>query len=435
MNYQETIDYLYSRLPVFQNIGARAFKPGLHTTLQLCEYLGNPQEKYKTIHVGGTNGKGSTSHMLAAVLQKAGYKVGLYTSPHLKSFTERIRVNGISISEEFICKFTDVNKSYIESLSPSFFEVTVAMAFSYFEQCAVDVAVIEVGMGGRLDSTNVITPVLSVITNVSYDHVQFLGDTLGKIAFEKAGIIKPNIPVVVSEKQDIEITQVFDDAAVERNAEIQYGSDLYQITDYRHIDGKLYPEIKEANTDEIMFKDLCLDLAGIYQLKNIGGVLGALEKLQKAGWNIGREAIYTGLSSVVETTGLKGRWQKLNDKPLVYCDTAHNYAGVSYTMKQFNSIVSDHGKKRFVIGFVADKDISSILGLFPANGVYYFCQPGNLRALNASELKQEAEKSGLYGNVYPNVNEALREAILESNPEDVIYVGGSTFVVADLDQL
>jgi dihydrofolate synthase/folylpolyglutamate synthase len=433
MNYQETIDYLYSRLPVFQNIGARAFKPGLHTTLQLCNHLGNPQEKFKTIHVGGTNGKGSTSHMLASVLQEAGYKVGLYTSPHLKSFTERIRVNGISIKEDFIVEFTRDNKLYVESLNPSFFEVTVAMAFSYFEKCQVDVAVIEVGMGGRLDSTNIITPVLSLITNVSYDHVQFLGDTLGKIAFEKAGIIKNKIPVVISEKQEEEISDVFDKTAASNESAIIFGSDLFKISRTNHLDGKLSLDVVRAKTNEPAYQNLVLDLAGSYQMKNIAGVLSAIEILQNSGFKIANESVYQGLSHVVQNTGLKGRWQKLNDKPLIYCDTAHNYAGISETMRQFSSIGST--QKRFVIGFVADKDISSVLSLFPKEGVYYFTQPSNMRALNASDLQQEASKVGLNGNVYANVNIALEKAILESNHEDTIYVGGSTFVVADVDQI
>ncbi|MCF2446508.1 bifunctional folylpolyglutamate synthase/dihydrofolate synthase [Dyadobacter sp. CY345] len=431
MNYQETIDYLYSRLPVFQNIGARAFKPGLHTTHQLCNHLGNPQEKFKTIHVGGTNGKGSSSHMLASVLQEAGFKVGLYTSPHLKSFTERIRVNGTCIEEDFICEFTAVNKSYIESLDPSFFEVTVAMAFSYFEKCEVDVAVIEVGMGGRLDSTNIITPLLSLITNVSYDHTQFLGDTLDKIAFEKAGIIKENVPVVISEKQDIDVTAVFELKASERNADLSYGSEHFEIFNAKHVDGKLIVNVFDKVSGELKYDHLVLDLAGIYQLKNICGVLTALEQLKKPYLQISREAIYAGLLKVVNNTGLKGRWQKLHEKPLVYCDTAHNYAGVSYTMQQFNSLPSH--QKRFVIGFVADKDISAVLELFPKDGQYYFCQPGNLRALNAAELQQKASNIGLKGNVHSDVNEALKAAIFESSPDDTIYVGGSTFVVADLD--
>ena len=433
MNYQETIDYLYSRLPVFQHIGARAFKPGLHTTLRLCNHLGNPQEKYKTIHVGGTNGKGSTSHMLASVLQESGYKVGLYTSPHLKSFTERIRVNGVCVDEDFICEFTAVNKSYIESLSPSFFEVTVAMAFSYFEKCEVDIAVIEVGMGGRLDSTNIITPILSIITNVSYDHTQFLGDTLDKIAFEKAGIIKENIPVVIGERQSQEISDVFDHTATERSADIVYGSDIYEVQNSKYIGGKLGLNIYDKSSGSFIYENLVLDLAGIYQLKNICGVIAGIEKLRIHGIQIPEGSVYAGLLKVVANTGLKGRWQKLSEQPLTYCDTAHNYAGVSYTMEQFNSIPST--KKRLVIGFVADKDISAILGLFPKDGEFYFCQPGNLRALNASDLQQEAIKVGLHGNVYSDVNDALNAAILDSNSEDTIYVGGSTFVVADLNQL
>lgn len=369
--------------------------------------------------------------MLASVLQEAGFKVGLYTSPHLKSFTERIRVNGACIDEEFICEFTAVNKSYIESLSPSFFEVTVAMAFSYFEKCKVDIAVIEVGMGGRLDSTNIITPLLSLITNVSFDHTQFLGDTLDKIAFEKAGIIKEGVPVVISEKQDIDVSTVFDLKASEKNAGISYGSDQYDILNARHIDGNLVVDVFDKVSGALAYGHLVLDLAGIYQLKNICGVLTALAQLKQTNLEISREAIYAGLSKVVVNTGLKGRWQKLCEKPLVYCDTAHNYAGVSYTMQQFDSLSSI--QKRFVIGFVADKDISAVLELFPKDGEYYFCQPGNLRALNAIDLQQKASNIGLKGNVYPDVNEALKAAILESSPDDTIYVGGSTFVVADLD--
>jgi dihydrofolate synthase/folylpolyglutamate synthase len=433
MDYQQTIDYLYSRLPVFQNIGARAFKPGLHTTLQLCENLGNPQEKFRTIHVGGTNGKGSTSHMIASVLQEAGYKVGLYTSPHLKSFTERIRVNGSSIDENFIVEFTSVNKSYFESLSPSFFEVTVAMAFSYFEKCQVDVAVIEVGMGGRLDSTNIIRPVVSVITNVSYDHVQFLGNTLGKIAFEKAGIIKDYTPVVVSERQEEEITRVFDQTAADRESPLVYGADLYKIADFNYRDGMLSLDILSAQTGTLVYPDLVLDLSGVYQQKNIAGVLSTIGVLQSAGFQISREVIYRGLSRVVKNTGLKGRWQKLGEDPLIYCDTAHNHAGIAETMSQFNNIPST--QKRLVIGFVSDKDVSSILNLFPKEAKYYFTQPSNLRALDASELQQEAFKTGLVGNVYPDVNKALEAAILDSEKGDTVYVGGSTFVVADLKQL
>jgi dihydrofolate synthase/folylpolyglutamate synthase len=432
MNYQETLDYLYSRLPVFQNIGARAFKPGLHTTQELCKSLEDPQNAYPTIHVAGTNGKGSTSHMLAAILQEAGYRVGLYTSPHLKDFRERIRVNGVPVDEEFIIKFTDDQQSNIDRLDPSFFEVTVAMAFSYFSVCNVDVAVIEVGMGGRLDSTNVITPVLSVITNISMDHTQYLGDTLALIASEKAGIIKPGVPVVVSEYQDEEITQVLVETAKNANAPIIFGSKKYDIRNRGVEAGKLLLSVNEVNGSQ-PDQELRLDLGGSYQVHNLGGVLAAVAILNEKGWKIGENAVNNALESVVKLTGLKGRWQQLGTNPLIYCDTAHNTAGLTETIRQFAGI--SKGRQRFVIGFVGDKDISTMLGLFPADAQYYFCQPSNMRALKGAELQSMARGYGLVGETYDNVNEALKEAIKESGAEDAIYVGGSTFVVADLEQL
>jgi dihydrofolate synthase/folylpolyglutamate synthase len=432
MNYQETLDYLYSRLPVFQNIGARAFKPGLHTTQELCKSLGDPQNTYPTIHVAGTNGKGSTSHMLAAILQKAGYRVGLYTSPHLKDFRERIRVDGVPVDEEFIIKFTDDQQSNIDRLDPSFFEVTVAMAFSYFSVCNVDVAVIEVGMGGRLDSTNVITPVLSVITNISMDHTQYLGDTLALIASEKAGIIKPGVPVVVSEYQDEEITQVLVKTAKNANAPIVFGSKKYDIKNRGVEAGKLLLSVNEVSGSK-PDQELRLDLGGSYQVHNLGGVLATVAILNEKGWKIGENAVHNALESVVKLTGLKGRWQQLGTNPLIYCDTAHNTAGLTETIRQFAGI--SKGRQRFVIGFVGDKDISTMLGLFPADAQYYFCQPSNMRALKGAELQSMARGYGLVGETYDNVNEALKEAIKESGPEDAIYVGGSTFVVADLEQL
>lgn len=432
MDYQQTIDYLFSRLPVFQNIGARAFKPGLNTTIELCNSLGNPQDKYPCIHVAGTNGKGSTSHMLASILQTAGYKVGLYTSPHLKSFTERIKVNGKEIDEEFIIKFTDENLSNIDRLNPSFFELTVSMAFSYFEKSQVDVAVIEVGMGGRLDSTNIITPVLSVITNISYDHAQFLGDTLAKIAYEKAGIIKESVPVVISEYQEF-ISDVFQQTAEFHHAKLLFGSEQFEVKTLGNVNGELSLSVMDKNTNQIVYDDLRLDLTGSYQLKNICGVLTATRILNQIGLLIKNEAIYQALKQVVTLTGLKGRWQKLGSNPLIYCDTAHNAAGLSATIEQFSSISA--GRKKFVIGFVGDKDISAILKLFPENADYYFTQPSNARALPAPELMDLAAQHHLLGKSYLNVNDALREAILHASPEDSIYVGGSTFVVADLEQL
>ncbi|GGM91461.1 folylpolyglutamate synthase [Dyadobacter beijingensis] len=433
MTYQETIGYLYDRLPVFQHIGARAFKPGLHTTRELCKALGDPQDKYPTIHIAGTNGKGSTSHLLAAILQESGYNVGLYTSPHLKDFRERIRVNGQPVPENFIVEFVDDQKSNIDRLFPSFFEVTVAMAFSYFEKANVDVAVIEVGMGGRLDSTNVITPELSVITNISFDHMQFLGDTLGKIASEKAGIIKNGIPVVVSEEQNAEITDVMTAAAKAANAPLTFASRAYEVGYNGMVEGKMQISIKNRISGELVAGDLLSDLSGSYQLKNIAGVWAAKEVLISKGWKITDVALANALKAASAITGLKGRWQQLRQNPDVYCDTAHNTAGLTLTLAQFDSVCK--GTKRFVIGFVADKDISTMLSLFPADAAYYFCEPSNMRALKAPELQSRALEYGLAGHVFDNVNEALTAAINESRPTDAIYVGGSTFVVADIESL
>ena len=433
MNYQETLDYLYSRLPVFQNIGARAFKPGLHTTQELCKSLGDPQNDYPTLHIAGTNGKGSTSHMLAAVLQQAGYKVGLYTSPHLKDFRERIRVNGQFVTEDFIINFISESKANIERLAPSFFEATVAMAFSYFSKMSVDVAVIEVGMGGRLDSTNIITPALSLITNISLDHTQYLGETLAEIAGEKAGIIKPNVPVVVSEKQADAISKVLSDKAKKEHATLTYASSVYEVQKVGLNNGLLEVDVIEKESFKRAFESLRLDLTGAYQLKNIGGVVAAIDVLRNQGWNLPEADVRTGLSSVVRLTGLKGRWQKLRENPDVYCDTGHNTAGLASALEQFESVAT--GAQRFVIGFVGDKDISSMLQLFPSDGIFYFCQPSNMRALDASELAGLAAAYGLEGRPFLNVNDALEAAISESDPNDTIYVGGSTFVVADIKDL
>ncbi|SDF38967.1 dihydrofolate synthase / folylpolyglutamate synthase [Dyadobacter soli] len=433
MTYQETIGYLYDRLPVFQNIGARAFKPGLHTTRELCKALGDPQDKYPTIHIAGTNGKGSTSHMLAAILQASGYRVGLYTSPHLKDFRERIRVNGACVPEDFIISFVADQKSNIDRLSPSFFEVTVAMAFSYFEQANVDVVVIEVGMGGSLDSTNIIMPELSVITNISFDHMQFLGDTLGKIAAEKAGIIKSGVPVVVSEYQNTEIGDVITTAARAANAPLTFASNAFEVVFNALHEGKMLVDVKEKASGAILMKDLLADLTGSYQLKNIAGVWAAAKALASKGWNITDDSIRKAMQSVSAITGLKGRWQQLRQCPDVYCDTAHNTAGLTMTLAQFDSVCK--GVKRFVVGFVGDKDISTMLSLFPQDAEYYFCEPSNMRALKAEELQSRALEHGLTGKAFRNVNEALEEAIKDSAPADAIYVGGSTFVVADIESL
>jgi len=434
MNYTEALAYLYNRLPVFHQIGARAYKPGLETTLAFCNKLGNPQNSYPTIHVAGTNGKGSVSNMLAAILQTAGYKTGLYTSPHLKSFTERIRVNGVPASEAYIADFVEEYRSYIETINPSFFEVTVAMAFDYFRREKVDVAVIEVGLGGRLDSTNIITPVLSVITNIGKDHMRQLGDTLPQIAFEKAGIIKEGVPVVVSEKQEPSITEVFERKAREMKTAVHYGTDFGRVVTEPVQNGLLPLKIEKSNN--VKYNNttrISLDLAGNYQKKNVLGVLVAVDQLRELGWSVGQEHVEKALANVAAITGFRGRWTRLYDKPFTVADTAHNLPGFSETIQQFATIPS--AQQHFVLGFVHDKDISSMLAILPGTGRYYFCAPSNMRALPPEELKKQAEIFGLTGNSYADVNEALEAALKEASPDDSIYVGGSTFVVADISDL
>ncbi len=434
MTFEDAVGYLYTRLPVFHNIGARAYQPGLQTTIALCEALGNPQLKYPTVHVAGTNGKGSTSHMLAAVLQQAGYKTGLYTSPHLKSFTERIKVDGQPASEQFVADFVAANRTLIESINPSFFEVTVAMALYYFALAEVDIAVIEVGMGGRLDSTNIITPVLSVITNISWDHVKQLGNSLPKIAFEKAGIIKTGVPVVISERQEQDVMAVFEQRALQQQAPLTVAADEWLIPSDALVNGLYELEVVKLNdVNKSNTIKLSLDLCGSYQKKNIAGVLSAIEVLRASGWEISRHVTGEALRQVTALTGFKGRWTLLQADPLVVCDTAHNVAGLTAVIRQFLSLPAQ--QRHFVLGFVNDKDISGILPLFPRDARYYFCQPSNARALAASELQQQARSYGLRGSVHPDANNALEAALKEANRLDTIYVGGSTFVVADLDRL
>jgi len=431
MTFPEVIDYLYSRLPMFQNQGGRAYKPGLSGIKAFCDHLGNPQERFKSIHVGGTNGKGSTSHMLASVLQAAGYRVGLYTSPHLKSFTERIRINGQEVDQSFVAEFITENKEYIEKHKPSFFEVTAAMAFEYFTKQEIDIAVVEVGMGGRLDSTNIIMPEVSVITNIGWDHTQYLGDTLPLIAGEKAGIIKPGVPVVVSELPTPEVEEVFESTAKKRNAELIVAANQYTLLE--QVVSEVGQTIKLTDNQDLSQHTFELDLAGEYQLDNLKGVLCALKILTQKGYPITPQAIKQGLSTVKVTTGLKGRWQILRTNPLVICDTAHNLNGLARTLKQFGELPAD--RHHFVLGFVADKDVHGILSLFPADAFYYFCQPSVQRALAVEELILIARQLGLNGEAFDNVNEALSLAIANASPTDAIYVGGSTFVVADLEQI
>lgn len=427
MTYLETLDYLYSRLPMFTRIGAAAMKKDLHNTIVMCENLGNPQDKFKTIHVGGTNGKGSTSHMLAAILQKAGYKTGLYTSPHLKDFRERIRVNGEMITERFVTDFTAQQKDLIESISPSFFEVTVAMAFAYFEAEKVDVAIVEVGLGGRKDSTNIIHPALSVITNISFDHTNLLGNTLFEIAGQKAGIIKPGVPAVIGERQE-EIAQVFITEAKETASELIFANTELHVQDTVREVRLLKTSVYQQDT--CLFKDLTLDLSGFYQLKNLLTVIQSVLTLNQHGFNITDEAVYSGLAHTVQITGLQGRWQTLQENPLIICDTGHNIAGIQEVLENINA--TEYHNLHIVIGMLGDKDVTSVLEMLPVNAKYYFCQPDLERAMPAHQLAEQAAKFMLQGPVFETVTLALNAAKATAETDDLIFVGGSTFVVAEV---
>jgi dihydrofolate synthase/folylpolyglutamate synthase len=424
-SYTQVLDFLYATLPMYQRVGASAFKKDLTNTLELCRVLDNPQHKFKSVHVAGTNGKGSSSHMIASVLQEAGYKTGLYTSPHLKSFTERIRINGKAISEEAVVGFVNRMRSAIERVKPSFFETTVAMAFDYFAQQQVDIAVVEVGLGGRLDSTNVITPLISLITNIGYDHTDLLGDTLEQIASEKAGIIKPGIPVVISERQK-ETKQVFLSKAKHCNAPISFAEDLFSITKT----GSGYRVEREG---KIRFEEVKLPLLGKYQQKNLYGVLAVLDVLRTEGLLVTDSQICLGLERVVTNTGLKGRWQVLAERPLTICDTAHNAEGVREVVSQL--AVQHYRTLYVVLGMVKDKRHESILTLLPKSAYYFFCQPAIPRALDAHALAAMASQFGLTGVVVPNVNRAIAEAKRVAGQEDLIFIGGSTFVVAEINGL
>jgi dihydrofolate synthase/folylpolyglutamate synthase len=427
MNYEQTLDYLYSKLPMFTRVGAAALKKDLHNTIVMCEKLGNPQDKFKTIHVGGTNGKGSTSHMLAAIFQEAGFKTGLYTSPHLKDFRERIRINGAMISKDFVIDFIASQSDIIEELSPSFFEVTVAMAFSYFETEQVDIAIVEVGLGGRLDSTNIITPELSVITNISLDHTNILGNTLYEIALEKAGIIKPGIPVVIGERHP-ETDQIFIKKAEETGSEIIFADEQLNIQHFQRENEVLNLSIRDKG--HVIFQGLELDLTGSYQLKNILTVIQSILVLNKSGYLISDQDIRTALQNVKELTGLQGRWQVLGIHPLIICDTGHNIAGITEVVQNIRETL--HDQLHIVIGMVKDKDIGGVLKLLPADARYYFCQPDLERALPAAELATLALGHQLIGDVFPSVLLAFTAAKNDANDDDLIFVGGSTFVVAEV---
>ncbi|MFY0591989.1 bifunctional folylpolyglutamate synthase/dihydrofolate synthase [Roseivirga sp.] len=406
MNYQEALDFLFNALPMYQRDGKKAFKKDLSNTLDLCKALGNPYKNFKSVHVAGTNGKGSSAHMLAAVLQQAGYKVGLYTSPHLKSFTERIKINGRPIAEEEVVDFVVKNKPHIDRIKPSFFEMTVAMAFDYFSKEEVDIAVVEVGLGGRLDSTNIITPEVSLITNIGYDHMDMLGSTLPEIAGEKAGIIKPNVPVVISEGND-EINPVFEKKAAQTNSDLIYAD-------------------REKNS-------LNTDLEGFYQRKNVPGVLTTLDVLSTNGWDITEDATKEGLNNVVELTGLKGRWQTLNESPLTICDTGHNKEGFQLILDQIASLSIPN--VHMVLGFVNDKNVKDLLTLIPKTYQLTFCMANIPRAMPLEQIEQLANALGIHANYIGDVNEAINSVTPLANKEDLVFVGGSTFVVAEIDGL
>ncbi len=442
VTYEQTINYLYSLLPVFHRIGAKAFKADLSNTIKLCEYLGNPQNKFKSIHIAGTNGKGSTSHYMAAILQSAGYKTGLYTSPHLKDYTERFRINGKSIQKTNIISFVQKHKAFIEELKPSFFELSVAIAFDFFAKQKVDIAVIEVGLGGRLDSTNVIIPELCVITNIGFDHTDILGNTLPKIAAEKAGIIKTNIPVVISERHP-ETESVFEEKAKECNSPIYFAQDKFRVEEIEisKLNGvpsggvplKLNVDVFIETGKDLVYKNVESQLIGKYQLKNLAGVFQAVKVLNEIGYEIPELAVRKGISEVVTLTCLKGRWQILSEKPLTICDTGHNEHGLSEVLSQISKL--NVKEKYFILGFVKDKNVEEILKLFPKDAKYYFCEADSPRSMPAENLIEIAKSCNISGYSILNVNEALKKVRKIASKDDLIYIGGSTFLVAGLKEL
>lgn len=426
MTYKETLDFLYSQLPMFQRVGAAAFKKDLRNTLALCEACGNPQLKFKSIHIAGTNGKGSCSHMLASIFQKAGYKTGLYTSPHLVDFRERMRINGEMIPEQAVIDFVQKHKELISALNPSFFEMTVALCFDYFAKEEVDIAIIETGLGGRLDSTNVITPELSLITNISFDHMDLLGDTLAAIASEKAGIIKPAVPVVVGESHP-ETAAVFNARAAELNSPLLFADKVFSIIKKDESPEGISFDVLRDNV--LLYEDMFLDLPGDYQTKNLVSVYGSLQQLIALGYELSEEEIKEGLADVKGQTGLRGRWQQISFEPRIIVDTAHNEAGIKYVVKQLSR--QNFRQLHIVLGMVKEKDQSKILKLLPSNARYYFCKPAIPRGLDEMDLKAKASEFKLEGNAYASVGEALNAAKNGAGEEDLIFVGGSTFVVAE----
>lgn len=423
MNYKETLEWLFAQLPMYQREGKAAYKANLDNTLKLDEHFGSPHKQFKTIHVGGTNGKGSVSHMLASILQEAGYKTGLYTSPHLKDFRERIKINGEMITEQYVINFVEKNKSLFAGIKPSFFEMTVAMAFQYFADQQVDIAVIEVRLGGRLDSTNIITPLASVITNISFDHMALLGDTLEKIAHEKAGIIKPGIPAIIGTK-DPASDFVFIEKAKECETTLEFASENWQVTRDNKNTYRL------ANKNGITFAPVQADLKGLYQRKNIPAVLETVLSLRNDGWHISDQNIYNGIANTIRNTGLLGRWQELSQTPYTVCDTGHNIDGLTEIVAQLKTCTYE--KLHFVIGMVNDKDVDSVLHILPKDAIYYFCKASIPRAMDEKTLAEKARADHLHGKAFPTVAAAYQAAREAASNRDMIYIGGSTFVVAEV---
>ncbi len=427
MTYEQTLHYLYNKLPMFSRTGAKAYKADLKNTLALCNHLGDPQNKLKTIHVAGTNGKGSTSHMLAAIFQQNGYKTGLYTSPHLKDFRERIKINGEMITKKFVADFIEKIKSFSEEIEPSFFELTFVMALEYFAKSNIDIAIIETGLGGRLDSTNVITPELSVITNIGFDHTDILGNTLEKIAFEKAGIIKPNIPVVIGETTS-ETKKVFLDKAKEMKAPIFFAEKKFTIVSVNSVDETLQIELLNNNTGTKLKYNL--DLTGLYQQKNLQTVLTAVDILKNK-FSLKEENIARALRNIKNLTGLYGRWEVIHKNPMIVLDVAHNVDGMQQLVNQINSI--KYNKVHIIFGMVKDKEIEKVLAILPQQAQYYFTEAQTPRALPATELLERALNFSLTGNAFTSVNDAMQAAIAASSKDDLIIVCGSVFVVGEVE--
>jgi dihydrofolate synthase/folylpolyglutamate synthase len=433
MTYRETLDFLYNQLPMFQRVGEAGYKPGLGNTEALAELTGHPERRFRSVHVAGTNGKGSSSNLLAAVLQAAGYKVGLYTSPHLREFTERIKVNGQDLAPEYLVEWVARWWPEFEQVQPSFFEMCVALCFCYFAEQQVDIAVVEVGLGGRLDSTNIIQPLVSLITNISLDHQHLLGDTLPRIAGEKAGIIKPRVPAIISQSQP-EVQPVFMEKAAAEGVPLLFADEQYQVEQLMaSAPDEDVQHLRVLRHGVLYLDNLELALAGDYQRLNLPGVLATLEELRRQGFVIPEAAVRTGLREVRRLTGFRGRWTILGRRPLVVCDTGHNEAGLRFVTAQLARL--PYQRLHFVLGVVNDKDVAKMLGLLPREATYYFCQASIPRALPAAELAERAAATGLRGSVYGPVAAAVAAARAAAGPDDVVFIGGSTFVVAELEGL